>query len=328
MNILITMNKIPERDYYFPDDAVYELRKIGNVKFNVSVNPFSEDDLKENIRDIDICLTHWGCPRFTDEVLKNAGKLKLIAHAAGTVAGFIGKEVYDREIVVCSANNVMALFVAEGTLAYILSALRSIPMHDKSMKNKEWPLYEAFSLYNQKVGLIGLGSVGRWLLELLKPFHVYVKIFDPYVNIQSLAEYSNVEKGSLEDVLSWANIISVHAARTPETYHMLNRERLSLVRDGAFLINTARGAIIDEEALINELKTGRLSAVLDVFEIEPLPADSPLREMQNVILMPHRAGCGIHAEMTYAMIDEIKRFLEEKPLKYQIPYEVCELMTR
>ena len=331
MNILITSNKGFEREIFFPVHIMEAIKKLGNVTLNDTEIPFSEDDLANIIQDIDICITHWSCPKFSEKVLENAGRLKMIAHAAGSVAYLITDPVYERGIKVCSANSVMAEYVAEGALAYILAGLRLIPQHNNDMKNgKSWErkLVENRSLLREKVGLVGLGTVGMYLLELLKPFGVKIKLYDPYVSQTTLEAYPNVQQCSLDETLSWGNIISIHASMTPETWHLIDKDKLKLIKDNALFINTARGAIIDEAALINELQIGRFSAVLDVFEKEPFDPNSALRNLENVILMPHMAGATAKEEMTQAMIEEIERFIKHEPLKYEIPFNKYKLMTR
>ena len=331
MNILVTLQKGETRDIHFPQGTIDALNKLGNVRFNDTGEDFTQEDMERNINDIDICITHWGCPKFTKEVLDRADKLKLIAHAAGSVAYMVTDHVYDKGIRVCSANSIMAKFVAEGVLAYILSGLRLIPQHDALMKSKKlWDrkVVESRSLFGAKLGLVGLGTVGMFLLELLKPFNVKIRLYDPYIDQSLLSGYQEVELCSMEDALSWGDVISVHASLTPETYHMINKEKLKLVKDNALFVNTARGAVIDQKHLVNELLSGRFNAVLDVFEEEPLPPDNPLRNSENVILIPHMGGVVAREQMTYAIIAEIERFIANKPLKYEIPFEKYKIMTR
>jgi len=330
MNILVTQPEGNVKDIHFPKETIEKLKSIGNVKMNDLGRSFTSNELSQQIQGIDICVTHWSIPKFTEEVLDNSDRLKMIAHAAGSVAGFITDGVYNKGIKVCSANTILAKFVAEGVLAYILSALRRIPANDSAMKNGQlWPRNNNDdTLFGKNIGLIGLGAVGRFLLDLLKPFDVEVRIYDPYINEKSIEKYENASVHSLDEVLKWAEIISLHAARTPETRNMISKDKLKLINDGVLFVNTARGALVDEKALADELRKGRFYAVLDVYEIEPLPNESPLRDMDNVILMPHRGGSTARERMTFGIIEEIKRFLNNEPLLYEIPYEKYRLMTR
>lgn len=329
MNILVTMHKCEEKEIYFPKETLDCLEQYGNVRVNDLGRPFTEEELAKNLAGVDICISHWWCPPFTEKVLKGADKLKLIAHAAGSVAPYVTDDVYRRGIKVCSANGIMARFVAEGTLTYILAGLRQIPLHDTRMKlGGIWEQYRSESLFGKKVGLIGFGAVGAILVQLLRPFHVQIKVFDPYLKEDAFLGMENISSTTLDELLLWADIVSIHASQTPETFHMLNQEKLSLIRRDALLVNTARGSLIDESALASLLKQQQFFAVLDVFEEEPLPVDSPLRKLENAILIPHMAGKPSRENLTYGMIDEISRFCKNEPLQYEIPYEKFRLMTR
>ena len=331
MKILFTTEKSPIGDVYFPEGVHTALSQLGEVIYNTSDAPLSSEELAKLIKDVDVCLTHWSCPTFTREILDHANRLKLIVHAAGSVADLATREVYDRGIRVCSANRLMARCVAEGVLTDILAGLRWIPQQAYDLKYRHiWQkrLVESRSLYGARVGLIGLGTIGRNLLPLLEPFHAQVKVFDPYLPADALHPFPGVELASLEDVLKWGDVISIHASLTPETRGMLNAEKLKWIKDGALLVNTARGAIIAEQALVEELKTGRISAVLDVFETEPLPEDSPLRTLENAILLPHIAGITAREEMSYAMVEEIRRFSRGEDLQFEIPFASFQLMTK
>lgn len=331
MKILFTLEKGMIRDVYFPNDALLAVKKLGEVVFNPGISPLTPQELIGHIKDIEVCLTHWGCPAFTDEVLNKANRLKLIVHAAGSVADLVTEQVYERGIKVCSANTIMAKFVAEGVLAYILAGLHWLPQQAHSLQYKKiWEnrLLESRSLMGAKVAFIGLGTVGRYLIEFLKPFDVQIKIYDPYIPADSIREYSNVELAALNDVLAWGDVISIHASLTRESRGLLDMDKLKLIKDGTLLVNTARGPIIDETALVAELRTGRFQAILDVYDTEPLPIDSHLRNMDNVILLPHVAGLTAREEMSYAMIEEIERYANGEPLQHEIPYEKFLLMTK
>jgi phosphoglycerate dehydrogenase-like enzyme len=331
LNILFTLEKGETRDVYFPAQSIEALKGLGIVSFNEKDRPFSEAELASQITGMDVCLTHWGCPTFTEYVLEKADRLKLIVHAAGSVADLVTKQVYDLGIQVCSANTIMAKYVAEGVLAYILAGLRWIPQHAFDLQYKNlWRkrVIESKSLIGAKVGLVGLGTIGRFLLDLLKPFDVQIKLYDPYLSQDSLREYSNVELASLDEVLLWGDIISIHASLTQETRRMITADKLGLIKDEALFVNTARGAIVDELALSKELRRGRFRAVLDVYETEPLPNESPLRNLENVILLPHVAGISVREQMSYAMIEEIERYSKGEPLLNEIPFGRFRLMTK
>jgi phosphoglycerate dehydrogenase-like enzyme len=327
MKILFTTEKGMIKNVYFPEKVIQTLENIGQVTYNENVTPFSQKDLADQISGADVCLTHWSCPSFNEDVLKRASHLKLIVHAAGSVADLVTDQVYTRGIKVCSANSIMAQFVAEGVLTDILCGLRWIPQqaYQKIWKKR---LVESQSLIGAKVGLIGLGTIGKLLIRLLEPFGVQLRVYDPYLSKDSIQDLPQIDLTTLDEVLAWGDVISIHASLTPETRGLLDEQKLKLIKDGALLVNTARGAIIDEHALEEELRTKRIHAVLDVFMTEPLPSDSPLRAYENVTLLPHIAGITAREQMSIAMIEEIQRFSLGEPLKYEIPFEKYQLMTK
>jgi len=168
------------------------------------------------------------------------------------------------------------------------------------------------------VGIVGASHVGRHVIDLLRPFGARVLLYDPYISEKD-AERLGVTKTELDDLLRQADVVSLHAPAKPETHHMLNAEGLGLIKDDALLINTARGTLIDEPALIAELRRGRFFAFLDVTDPEPPAADSPLRHLDNVVVMPHLAGCiencGRMGEMA---VEELRRYFSGESPLYEV----------
>jgi phosphoglycerate dehydrogenase-like enzyme len=199
------------------------------------------------------------------------------------------------------------------------------------MKSGGWRSSDFYNrgLLDQTVGLVGFGEIPRYLVPMLKPFRVKVKAFDKFVDAQTMAEYG-VEKVEIEDIFATCPIISIHLPATEETYHMIDRRLLKLIQNDAVLVNTARGSVIDENALIEELKLNRFKVVLDVYEKEPLPDDSPLRKMDNAILIPHMGGPTVDRRKyaTLAVLDDINNFINNRPLVHEITAERAARMTR
>ena len=330
MNILVAL---PEnlRETFIPDEVARRIEQIGNVTWNTKGANYTEEELREKIRGMDVCMTGWGIPRFTARVLENADRLKLVAHTAGTVANLVSDELYAKGIRVVSANKVFAESVAESVIGYLLAALRDIPYYVNRMKSGGWRSEDFFNrgLLGQTVGLVGFGEIPRYLVPMLKPFHVKIKAFDKFVDARKMAEYS-VEKADLEDIFSTCPILSIHLPATEETYHMIDRRLLKMIQKDAVLVNTSRGRVIDEKALIEELKQNRFKAVLDVYEKEPLPDDSPLRKMENTLLIPHMGGptADRRKYATLAVVDDINNFLSNRPLVHEITAERASRMTR
>lgn len=329
VTILVTIPEGDTRQTLVPADLRNRLEGLGDVTWNPRARQFSPDELRDRLRGTDVLVTGWGCPTLGGTVLSDADDLQLVVHVGGSVAAYATPELFERDITICSAIRVMGRFVAEGILAYALAALREVPALDAELEAGEWngDRRRTETLFEKRVGFVGLGTVGRALLDLLDPFGVEVLVYDPYVSATELDEYEHARLADLDATLAESAVVSVHAAKTPETIHMLDADRLARLPDDSLLVNAARGALIDEEALVAELKTGRISAALDVFETEPLPSDSELRSLDNVVLGPHVAGAPTRERMAAAMFEEIERFVADDPLEHTISRQRFELMT-
>ncbi len=328
MRILVTAPQGEVFDMHFPKHVISRLRGLGDVIFNLGTQQLTPDQLAYWLRSTDIVLTHWGTPQITPDMLDGAPNLKLLAHGAGTVAHIASEAFYERGIPVISANSVMARYVAESVLGYMLSALHCIPAMDRDMHIGIWRRRkgEIRGLSGCDIGLVGLGTVGRNLLDLLRPFRCRVYVYDPYLQENALDKWEFAEKCSFEEAMS-RPVVSVHAAQTPETYHMIDRKALSLMPDGALLVNTARGSIVDTDALIKELRAGRLIAVLDVFEEEGR-VNRALSGLDNALLQPHAAASAVTWQMTMAVIEDIERFVRGERLRLEIPHGQYIRMTQ
>lgn len=330
MKILITAPQGEVFRRHFPEQILARLQTMGEVVLNPYDRQFTGDELRARLMDTEILITHWGTPQITEELLDAAPKLKLLAHGAGTVAHIASEAFYEKGIPVISANSVMAKYVAESVLSYILAALQRIPEMDRDMHEGRWRRKhdQVQSLSMNDIGLIGLGTVGRNLLDYLRPFSVRVHVYDPYLNEDALDAWDYARRCSFEEAMS-RPIVSVHAAQTPETFHMINARALSLMPDGGLFVNTARGSLVDTGALIGELTTGRISAALDVFEKEGEgSAPGALAQCNNALLQPHMAASAVSWQMTQAIIDDIERFLAGQPLLLRIPLSQYRLMTQ
>jgi len=277
-----------------PDEVRGELAKFADARYNDLGRNLTQEELMERVADADACITSWGSPQFTPEVVAAAPRLKIIAHAAGTVKPYVTEAVFARGIIVTGGAPAIARYVGEMALALTLASLRRLIGYDRSLKDERgWRSPEVGppeTLFEQRVGLIGFGVTGREFAAVLKPFRVELLCCDPHVEA-GVIEAAGGRAASLEEILSTCKVISVHAASLPSTKHLLDVEQLRMIQDGAVLVNTARGSVIDTAALVEELKTGRFSAALDVFDPEePLPSDHALRDLPNVILTPHVSG--------------------------------------
>ncbi|MBZ3912302.1 MULTISPECIES: hydroxyacid dehydrogenase [Streptomyces] len=289
---LFAMNPVhlPE---LFPPPLLTRLQQLARVDPTLVAQDFSDPAVAEALGRAEVLVTGWGCPHLGAEVLAAAPRLRAVLHAGGSVRHLVGEPFWERGLTLSSAVRANALPVAEYTLAAILLAGKdAFGLRERFRAEHVYPAateYATVGNLGRRVGLIGASRVGRRVLELLRPFELSVSLHDPYVDAAEAAELGAVPLG-LDELLRTSDIVSVHAPDTPQTHHMLNRERLALIPDGGVLINTSRGALVDHTALTEELVNGRLSAILDVTDPEPLPADSPLYRLPNVFLTPHIAG--------------------------------------
>ncbi|MFF5183088.1 hydroxyacid dehydrogenase [Streptomyces sp. NPDC000345] len=307
----------------FPAPLLARLRRTAEVDPALVVRDFADPAAAPALAAADVLITGWGCPHLDGDALKAVPRLRAVLHAAGSVRPLAGEALWQHGVTVSSAVTANAVPVAEYTLAMILLAGKDVFTHrERYRRTHSGPTpAETAALGNvgRRIGVIGASRVGRRLLELLRPHDVEVLLHDPYVDAAEAAELG-ARLFSLEDLLRHSDIVSLHAPDIPETHHMLDRARLALVRDGGVLINTSRGALVDHAALTDELVSGRLHAVLDVTDPEPLPAGSPLYRLPNVFLTPHIAGSlGNELErLGRVVVEELERLASGLPPAHEV----------
>lgn len=296
------------------------------------ITDFGLPDAAEAVAGIDILLTSWGCPTIDDRVLNLAPRLKAVVHAAGTVKAMVSDAVWDRDILVCSMAELNAQPVAEFVLAMILlENKRVLPImaeHQRTRRFPEEPVYAGAGNYRKRVGLISASKVGRRVAELLRPFDLDVVIADPYCPAAEI-EKLGATKIELEELFASSDIVSLHAPLLPQTVGMITGELLGRIQPGSTFINTARGKIVDHDALITVARTGLIRVLLDVTDPEPLPADSPLWDLPNVVLTPHLAGSkGDELDrMADGAISEINRIVAGEQPRFRVPPERRDLLA-
>ncbi|SBT88924.1 Phosphoglycerate dehydrogenase [Streptomyces sp. DI166] len=307
----------------FPPPLMARLRRTADLDPALVVRDFTDPSVAGALARADVLITGWGCPHLDADALAAAPRLRAVLHSAGSVRSLIGDAVWERGIGVSSAVAANALPVAEYTLAMILlTGKDAFTQRDRYRATHTQPSpTETAHIGNvgRRVGIIGASRVGRRLLELLRPFDFEVLLHDPYVSEPEAAALG-AQLVTLETLLSRSDIVSLHAPDLPETHRMLDAPRLALIRDGGVLINTSRGALIDQEALTQELIRGRLQAVLDVTTPEPLPPTDPLYDLPNVFLTPHIAG-SLGNELTrlgHIVTEELERVATNSPLKHAV----------
>ena len=280
----------------------------------------------------DGCVTCWGSPPLTAELLDAAPDLRIIAHAAGTVRPYLSEAVWERDIAVVNAAGAIAEEVAQYTAALIVIGRRSLMELAPQTAQGRWrdvQLHRPSSdVRGITVGIIGAGEVGRRVLALLGHYQVRLLLADPFVSAADAAEMG-AEKRELDELFAESDVASVHAPNNEQTRHLVNAERLALLRDGAIFINTSRGPLVDQDALVAELHRRRIWAFLDVTDPEPLPSDSPLIGCPHLTLSPHVAGA-IAGSVRYQLrwvLDDVARLFACEPLHHRQTRAMVEMSS-
>jgi phosphoglycerate dehydrogenase-like enzyme len=289
-------------------------------------------DVRERARDVEVLLTSWGAPRLTAERLDHLPALRAVVHCAGSVRGLVSDAFWDRGIQVTTAADANAIPVAEFTVAavvlaskkvHVLSALAREHREDWSYRGTVGPT----STFGLTVGVVGFSRVGRRVVEGLRALEeCTVLVVDPYADPAEVAAAGG-RLVSLEQMLPQVDVLSLHAPSVPATDRMIGAAELAALPDHATLVNTARGSLVDHDALASECRTGRLHAILDVTDPEPLPAGSVLYGLPNVMLTPHVAGSlGTETlRMTASALDQLELYASGRPLTAAMTRERLEV---
>jgi phosphoglycerate dehydrogenase-like enzyme len=275
-------------------------------------------------------ITTWGSPVCTGDFLKQAPNVKVIGHCAGSAVAVTDATTYDSGVKVTTANPVMAEAVAEWSLMATLVLQRNLTGYAHLRKNEQPDWKDNFNmadLKHQTVGLWGMGDTTRHLMRFLAPLRPgRILVCSKHASGSELAQYGAV-KVPLEELLRESDIFHCLVGVNRETYRRIGRSELAMMKTGAALVNGGRARLLDNDALIDELKTGRIRAFLDVFESEPLEADSPLVTMDNVILTPHNAGFPGRDRFMPFLLDEFNRFFTGGQMVSEISKARFETMT-
>ncbi|MFB4293482.1 hydroxyacid dehydrogenase [Nonomuraea sp. ATR24] len=303
----------------FQEPQLRRLRALAEVAEPLPVTGFGDERVRGLLRRTEVLITSWGCPPLTAEVLADAPELRAVFHCAGTVRPFVTDEVWRRGILVTNAADVNAIAVAEFTLAAVIFAGKKAPFlaQDARRHRDDWSYLERrgeLSNRERTVGIVGFSRTGRRVAERLRGLEVDVLVADPYADAGEVAAAGG-RLVPLPELLRAGDVLTLHVPALPATRHLIGAAELALLRDGATVINTARGSVLDTAALERECGSGRLHAILDVTEPEPLPADSPLYDLPNVMITPHVAG-SLGSEtrrMSESALDELERYLSGRP---------------
>lgn len=288
-------------------------------------DPLDEATLRahpEYLADVDVLLASWGCPRLDAELLGHAPRLRAVFYAAGSVRGVVTPAVWERDIAVVSAKQGIAERVAEFAASVILLSLKHFWRYQQAIRAerawvRRWPVP---GTVGSTVGLVSLGSVGRLVARRLADSELNVVAYDPYASQETAAREGCALVG-LGELFAISDVISLHAPLLPETTGMVDAGLLATMKEGATIINTSRGGVIDHDALVTLLASRPdLTAVLDVTDPEPPPPGSALYSLPNVVMTPHIAG-NLSRErraLGRGVAREVERFARGEALQWAV----------
>ncbi|WNI21001.1 hydroxyacid dehydrogenase [Streptomyces sp. ITFR-16] len=258
------------------------------------LDDFTTDRARAVLADTELLVTGWGCPPLDAAALASAPRLRAVVHTAGSVRGHITDACWERGIEVSSAAAANALPVAEYTVAMILlsgkrALERARDYRSRRLRDDWLTTSSQVGNYGRTVGILSASLIGRRVIELLRPYDLRVLLHDPYVS-EAEAEALGVAAVGLDELFALSDVVSVHTPLLPATRGLVSRELLMSMRPDGVLLNTSRGAVIDQDALTDVLRLGRIRAILDVTDPDALPAGHPLWECENALITPHLAG--------------------------------------
>lgn len=261
----------------------------------VSFSDDMEDEERaEVIRNYDVLLTSWGSPKVPDCLAENPGNLKYLCNIVGGMRGWISETLVNSPYLqVSNWGDAPGFGIAEGAFALLMTMLKEIPVYINHAKEGNFGMPQRSrqgTLYGTNVGIYGVGAIGKRFIDMLRPFGSHIYAFDPFV--ETMPE-GVIRVKSLDELCNQSQILVIHAPLTDDTRGSITKEHLASLPDGGIVINTARGAILDQDALLEELRSGRLRAGLDVMvpEGQDMPErDDPIRHAENVVFTAHHVG--------------------------------------
>ncbi|WP_124727296.1 phosphoglycerate dehydrogenase [Staphylospora marina] len=308
-----------------------KLRNAGEIRI-LSGENLAGQELFPLVEEADALIVRSGT-RVDEELLSHARRLKVIARAGVGVDNIDVNAATRRGIIVVNAPDGNTVSTAEHTFALLISMARNIPQASRSLLHGEWKRKEftGVELSGKTLAIVGMGRIGSELAVRAKAFRMRVIAHDPYLT-EERADKLGVEIVPFDEAVRQADFLSVHTPLTKETRHLINRDVLARMKEGVRIINCARGGIIDEEALLEAIRSGKVAgAALDVFEKEP-PGDHPLLKLRQVVATPHLGASTVEAQQNVAedVAEEVLNILRGKPFKnaVNLPPVPAELQAR
>jgi len=316
---------IGDKSSRMPTSGIFieELKKIGDFTFIEDGSEIPLDERLSLYRQTDILLTTWSALRVPDELADDPGNLKYICHLTGEVSPYLSVKIIEAGIKVTNWGDAPSNEVAEGAMVLLMSIMKDMHGRIQVIRNDRQKLdAQSWTLQGMHLGLYGFGVIGRRFAEMAHVFGPVIKVFDPYVN--EVPNYCT-KVDSLEELFSQSEAVAIHAGMTEETRGTVNAELLAMLPDYGIVINTARGGIIDQNALFAELESGRLRAGLDVLDLgDRLPEGHPARKWENCIFTHH--GISTHKPMPKSgeiltkyqeiCLDNLNRYINGQQLRF------------
>jgi phosphoglycerate dehydrogenase-like enzyme len=310
---MINMKIVVVDHVYLAEKHLAKLGSLGDVKV-FKEPPKTSAELKERIEEADIAIVGWS--QLTKDVIDSAKKLKMISIWATTCHYADLQTAKERGIIVTHVPGYGTESVAEYTFALLLASVRKLNLADKHVRKGhfDWRPFGGRELAGKTLGVIGTGAIGCRVAEIGKAFRMQVLGYDKYPNHQR-AEEIGFQYVDLNKLLRDSDVIAVHVTLTAETERLIGKKEIAMMKNGAVVINTSQGKVIDEKALAAALKSDKLCcAGLDVLQEEPPPRNNPLFKLDNTVLSPHIGFNTVEAEArcTDICVDNVVKFIEGK----------------
>lgn len=280
-------------DSFFCEENISLLESMGSVVWNPYARNMTAEETAQLIDGCDVYISWWGAPRLDCQILEHAENLRVILHLGTDPLPYICHEAWKRKIKVLTGERYYAMSAAEGTLAYILTALRDIPEYSQRLRFKRESRHAWDSnrgLFGKTVGLVNYDGVAECLVKLLEPFKVKIAVFNnAEIDARDKKRYA-IEQMDLNEIFVRADVISIHMPVSGRWKYRINSDQVSLMKKGALLVDTSMVGMVDYESISHILLSGRIAAIIDIGGSELSAVDDVLLYQRNVTLMPHMAG--------------------------------------
>lgn len=299
---------------YLEEKHLRKLQSLGQLKV-FKEPPQTSTELKERIKEADIVIVGWS--QLTKNIIESAKKLRMVSIWATSCHYVDIEAAKEKGVTVAHVPGYATESVAEYTFALLLASFRKLNLADKHVRegNFDWRPFVGRELAEKTLGVIGTGTIGCRVAEIARAFRMQVLGYDKYPNPKR-AEEIGFRYVDLDTLLQNSDAVTLHVTLTSETERLIGKKQIAIMKNGAVIINTSQGKVVDEEALVEALKSNKLSFVgLDVMEEEPPPKSNPLFKLSNTVLSPHIAFNTAEAEArcTDICVDNIVKFIEGKP---------------